>query len=129
MKRWGSFLFYGWITLTLGLFLAIILGRTSSWMFTDWNEAGNIVQAIMMSILVIPITLYLYKGLCRQTTKPATYPFSKFFHILTGLLFPVRLAVFSLLAMNILGWVTLEEWQSSPVLLVSCLYCCLSAVS
>lgn len=113
MKRWSSFLVYGWAILTFGLFLAIVIGEATAWLFPEWKYAEKIVQAIALSALIIPVTIYLYKQWYRNIAQANTnvYVFSKFFHILTGLLFPIGLTIGSLLVMNALDWIDLGNWQ------------------
>lgn len=122
MKRWGLFLFYGWAILTFGLFLAITVGKVVTWQFALGENGVDIVQAIAMSLIVIPITLYLYKKLLQQTnkSKKTAHSFSQPPQILTGLLFAVGLAFVSLFVMDTLDWITLEEWHS-PLTWISAL--------
>src|SRR5699024_7355287 len=113
MKRWSSFLVYGWAILTFGLFFAIVIGAAAAWLFPEWKYAEKIVQAMTLSALIIPVTISLYKQWYRNTDQANTnvYVFSKFFHILTGLLVPIGLTVGSLLVMNALDWIDLGNWH------------------
>lgn len=108
MKRWGLFLFYGWAILTFGLFLAITVGKVVTWQFALGENGVDIVQAIAMSLIVIPITLYLYRKLLQRTnkSKKTTHSFSQPPQILTGLLFAVGLALVSLFVTDTLDWIT-----------------------
>lgn len=113
MKRWSSFLVYGWAILTFGLFFAVVIGEAAAWAFPEWKYTEKIVQAIAMSALIIPVTFYLYQQWYRNIDQDDTkvYVFASFFHMLTGLLFPIGLAVVSLLVMNAFDWIDLGNWQ------------------
>lgn len=111
-KQWFIYLFVGWITLTLGLFFAIVIGESIERFFPLWENAKEIIQAVVMSFLVLPFTLYLYKKFF-ATNKKISYLFSQPSKILIGFLFPVILSFFSLFVMAELNWITLEKWNVS----------------
>lgn len=114
MKRWGLFLFSGWITVTIALFLATVAGRVSELQFSVTGNGIQMIQAIVMSIIVIPIIIYLYKKMHEQMNKPEkpAYSLDRAPHSLTGFLFVLVLAVSGLFLMDAIGWITLEQWHS-----------------
>lgn len=114
MKRWGLLLFGGWATVTFGLFLATVAGRLAETYLSVVGDGRQAIQAIVMSVIVIPIIMYLYKKLYQRVDKlekPAL-SLAGVLHILTGFIFAVVLAIVGLLTMNGFDWIVLEQWHS-----------------
>ncbi len=127
MKKWGLFLFAGWATATFGLFLATITGEIAEIQFSVVGNGRQIIQAIVMSAIIIPITIILYKRMYRETNRPENpaYSILRVPYIIIGLLFVVVFSFFSLFVMNALDWISLEQWHS-PITWGSALFVNLS---
>lgn len=112
MKKWGLYLLGGWATAMLGLFLAIVAGEVSEAQFAISGNGRKLIQAAVMSIIVVPVILYLYRRMYEQFGKPEklAYALNRVHHFFTGFLFVVVLAVASLFMVNALGLISMEEW-------------------
>lgn len=114
MKKQLLLLFSGWITVTVGLFLAVLVGRFSKEQFSISGDSQLIVQAVVMSGIVVPITLYLYQKLFKITGVPKTtvYSLKRVQHVITGMFLAIVLALIGILIADIFGWIKIQEWYS-----------------
>lgn len=114
MRKWGLFLFGGWATVTLGLFLAIVAGTVAEAQFSIIGNGQKLIQAVVMSVIVVPAILYLYQRMYQQigkTEKPA-HALNHMPHFFTGFLLVIVLTVTSLFSFNTLGLITIEQWHT-----------------
>ncbi len=113
MKKYGLFLLGGWATATLGLFLAVVAGTVAETQFAIIGNGRQLIQAVVMSIIVVPVILYLYQRMHKRIGKvePA-YTLNRLPHFLTGFLLVVLLAIVSLFSFNMLGLITIEQWHA-----------------
>lgn len=110
----GIILLLGWLTATLGLFLAILSGTFVEHQFGISGSGRQLVQAVVMSIIIIPGTLLLYQQLYQQTGKPkfTSYSFKRSYHFFTGFFLAVTLAVIFLYFADGVGWINIEQWHT-----------------
>lgn len=113
-RKWGILLFSGWVTATLGLLAATIAGTFVESQFSVVGNGKQVVHAIVMSVIVVPMIVYLYKRLYQQVKKPdkPAYAITLVPHIVTGFLFALVLGISGLLVMDALGLITIEEWHA-----------------
>lgn len=112
MKKWLFFLLGGWATVTVGLFLAVVAGTIAEEQFAI--QGGRlIVQAVVMSVIVVPIIFYLYGQLHKWIGKPENpaYSLKRAHHLFTGFFFAAGLAVAGLFLAGALDWVEIEQWH------------------
>ncbi|WP_040981111.1 CPBP family intramembrane glutamic endopeptidase [Oceanobacillus jeddahense] len=114
MKNKYIFLLGGWATATIGLFLATVAGTIAEEQFLITRNTRLIIQAAVMSIIVVPIILRLYVKFhkeTRQTQNPA-YSIKRSHHFFTGFLFVMSLAFAGLFMANAFGWLEIEQWHN-----------------
>lgn len=113
-RKWGILLFSGWVTATLGLFAATIVGIFVENQFSVVGNGKQVVHAIVMSVIVVPMIVYLYKRMYQQVKKPdqPAYAITLVPHIITGFLFALVLGISGLLVIDALGLITIEEWHA-----------------
>ncbi|MFD1068210.1 CPBP family intramembrane glutamic endopeptidase [Oceanobacillus locisalsi] len=114
MKNKYIFLLGGWATATVGLFLATVAGTIAEEQFLITENARQIIQAAVMSAIVVPIILRLYTKLHKQTgpiQKPA-YSIKRSHHFFTGFFFVTGLAFAGLFLASTLGWLEIEQWHA-----------------
>ncbi len=117
MKKWGLYLFGGWITVTLGLFLAVLAGTIAESQFDLSGNTRKMIQAVVMSIIVVPVICRLYQQIGKKETA---YTLSRLPHFLTGFFLVISLAIASLLSFDAIGLITLEQ-SHTPLTWVSAL--------
>lgn len=114
MKKWFSLLLSGWATVTVALFLASITGEIAEEQFLITGDGRQIIQAIVMSIIVIPIILFLYKQLHKLTGKveKPSYSLKRGHHFFTGFFIAIGLAIIGLFIASAFGWIDIEQWHA-----------------
>lgn len=114
MKKWIWYLVGGWATVTIGLFLAVVAGTIAEEQFAIVGNGRRLIQAIVMSIIIVPTILYLYQQLYKRIVKPEkpTYSLKRAHHIFTGFFLAVLLAVVGLYIASVLGWIEIDQWHA-----------------
>lgn len=113
MKKWFWYLFGGWATVTIGLFLAVVAGTIAEEQFAIVGNGRQLIQAVVMSIIIVPTILYLYQQLYKRIKKPENpvYSLARAYHLFTGFFLAVVLAVFGLYIASTLGWIEIDQWH------------------
>ncbi|QGH33670.1 CPBP family intramembrane metalloprotease [Gracilibacillus salitolerans] len=111
--KWILLLIAGWITITGGLFLGALSGNIAE----QFGLARNyqlLIQGLVMSGIVVPIILYLYRYVYRLTGEPnrPVYSWKSAYHFFTGALLAIGLATFGFIIATSLGWITIEQWHT-----------------
>ena len=103
----------GWATVTVGLFLAIVAGDIAEERLLIVGNGRLIVQAVVMSIIVVPIILYLYKLLHKQIgeAEMPSYAIKRVPHFFTGFFFAAGLAITGLVIASALNLIQIEAWH------------------
>jgi len=114
MKKWLLLLLGGWATATIGLLLATIAGTIAEEQFSIAGNGRLLIQAAVMSIIIVPMIIYLYQQLYKLTGKPKkpVYSLKRAHHFFTGFFFAVALGLLGLFIANGLGWIEIEEWHA-----------------
>ncbi|AXF57131.1 CPBP family intramembrane glutamic endopeptidase [Salicibibacter kimchii] len=114
MKNWFVLLLGAWATATIGIFLAVIAGDISEEQFRITGDGRQIIQATVMSVIIIPIILFLYRRLHKLTGKPnkPAYSFKRSHHFFTGFFLATVLAVISLFTASMIGWIDINQWHA-----------------
>lgn len=123
MKRWLFLLVGAWATIVISLFLATLTGS----FIEKFELSRNVVllsQGIVMSGLVIPIILYLYKHVYKmkgvKPNKPV-YSWKSAYHFMTGLMLSISLAFLGFVIAIYQGWIVIEEWHGPRSWLIALL--------
>ncbi|WP_229717027.1 CPBP family intramembrane glutamic endopeptidase [Paenibacillus aceti] len=113
-KKWMLLLLAGWITLVAGLFLSGLSGDAVGQWFGFSIRSQQLVQGFVMSVLVVPITLYLYQRVYRMAGgKPETpeYSWKRLHHLIIGMFLAIALVSLSVLIACSLGWIDTVKWN------------------
>jgi uncharacterized protein len=113
MKKWLLYLLGGWATVTVGLFLATVAGTIAEEQFAIVDNGQLLIQAAIMSIVIIPIIIYLYQQLYKLIGKPEdpVYSLKQGHYLFTGFFLAAGLAVVGLFITSALGWIEIEQWH------------------
>jgi hypothetical protein len=114
LKKTFSILLGGWAAVTVGLFLAVVAGNVAEAQFSITRNGRLIIQAVVMSMIVVPAVLYLYKQLYRRIGQVETpsYSIKKAPHFFTGFLFATGLAIIGLIVANGLDLIEVDQWHA-----------------
>lgn len=114
MKLKISLMFAGWATVVIGLFLATLAGSIAEEQFMITGNGRQFVQAVVMSVIIVPIVLYLYKQFHKHIRKDENPPYSmkRSLHFFTGFLFVTGLGFAGLFIAHTLGWISIEQWHA-----------------
>ncbi len=79
------------------------------------RDGRFIVQAVVMSLIVVPSILYVYQRLYRVTGKPTrpVYSLKRAHHFFTGFFLVIGLFFVGLFISSSLGWLTIDQWHAS----------------
>ena len=113
--KWVLLVLAGWSTLTGGLFLGSLSGGMAAQLFSLSRNSQLLVQGLVMSGLVVPVILYLYKHVYRMTgdkPKIPVYSWKKLYHFITGVLLAMALASLGFIIAAYLGWIVIEKWHA-----------------
>lgn len=113
MKKGLLLLLGGWATVTVGLFLATVAGTIAEEQFAIVGNGQLVIQATVMSIIIVPIIIYLYQQLYRLIGKPErpVYSLIRGHYFFTGFFLAAALAVVGLFIASALGWIEIEQWH------------------
>ncbi|MCR8842427.1 CPBP family intramembrane metalloprotease [Paenibacillus sp. SC116] len=114
-KKWIQLLLAGWATLVMGLFLATCSGEVAGQLFGLERQSQKWVQAIVMTALVVPTILYLYRYVYRITgAKPKIpeYSWKKLYHLFTGIFFAIALAALGFMIASSQGLISIVQWHA-----------------
>ncbi|MFA1821714.1 lysostaphin resistance A-like protein [Virgibacillus oceani] len=114
MKNTFSILIAGWATVTVGLFLAVVAGNIVEDQFSITGDGRLIVQAVVMSMIVVPIILFLYKQLHSRIKLVENPSFSRKRapHFFTGFFVATGLALIGLFIASALNLISIEQWHA-----------------
>lgn len=113
--KWISLMLAGWSTLVASLFLASLSGEVSAQLFNSSRYSQYFIQGLVMSGLVVPIILYLYKHVYRMTgvkPKVPVYSWKRLNHFITGVLLATALASLGFIIASLQGWIVIEDWHT-----------------
>lgn len=113
--RWILLLIAGWTTLTVGLFLGSLSGTIAEQQFNVSRNIKLFIQGIVMSGLVVPIILYLYRHVYQITgikPKKPIYSWKSIYHFITGILLATVLASLVFIIASFQGWIIIEQWHT-----------------
>ncbi|WP_245583555.1 CPBP family intramembrane glutamic endopeptidase [Paenibacillus assamensis] len=113
--QWIQFIFAGWATIVLGLFLATCSAAVAEQVFGLPRMGQQWVQAIVMTALIVPTILYLYRYVYRITgVKPRTleYSWKKLYHLFTGMFFAIALAAVGFIILSTQGLIANVQWHA-----------------
>lgn len=98
----------GWITMVLGLFLAIVIGQFSK----QEGLSVRIIQSIATFVFIVPLTYIIMK---RCKLQDSLLPFNRRapLYFLCGVLLPVALCSIGVWLAVQLGWITELKWNFS----------------
>ncbi|GIO27431.1 CPBP family intramembrane glutamic endopeptidase [Ornithinibacillus bavariensis] len=111
--KW-KLLLLGWVTITGSLFLGSLSGTVAE-QFGLSRNSQLLIQGLVMSGLVVPIILYLYRHAYRITgVKPKipVYSWKRAYHFFTGILLATTLAVLGFIIATTQGWIVIEQWHN-----------------
>lgn len=72
MKKWLLHLLGCWVTVTIGLFLATVAGTIAKEQFDIVRNGQLLIQAAVMSLIIIPMIMFLYKQYYQWIGRPKT---------------------------------------------------------
>ncbi|MNJ52043.1 CAAX amino terminal protease self- immunity [compost metagenome] len=98
----------GWITMVLGLFLAIVIGHFSK----QEGLSVRIIQSITTFVIIAPLAYIIMK---RYKLQDSLLPFNRRapLYFLCGALLPVALCSFGVWLAIQMGWITDLKWNFS----------------
>lgn len=113
MKKWLLHLLGGWVTVTIGLFLATVAGTIAKEQFDIVRNGQLLIQATVMSLIIIPMIMFLYKQLYRWIGKPKNpvYSFKRGHYFIIGFLLVAALATIGLYIASALDLIEVEQWH------------------
>lgn len=111
-QKWGLLLFLGTLTVIIGLFLAIITGEIFYKNAETISVGQQLIQAIVMSAIIVPITYLLYKQIHQDGEDEPSYARSKIPHFFTSFLLAGSLTFISLFILHAFGWITITKWYA-----------------
>ncbi|TVX93411.1 CPBP family intramembrane glutamic endopeptidase [Paenibacillus agilis] len=117
MKKMKSIhlLLAGWATLVFGLFLAIFFTDIAGQLFGLSRQSEKWISAILMTALVVPTILYLYRYVYQMTgvsPKTPEYSWKKLYHFFTGMFFAIALASLGFFIANSQGLLSITQWHA-----------------
>ncbi|MBD8499583.1 CPBP family intramembrane metalloprotease [Paenibacillus sp. CAU 1523] len=113
--QWIRFMFAGWATVVLGLFLATCSAEVAEQVFGLPRMGQQWVQAIVMTALVVPTILYLYRYVYRITgVKPKVleYSWTNMYHLFTGMFFAIALTAVGFIILSAQGLIANVQWHA-----------------
>lgn len=113
--KWKFLMFTGWSTLVASLFLASLFGEASAQLFDAPRYTQYFIQGLVMSGLVVPIILYLYKHVYRMIgikPKVPVYSWKRLNHFITGILLASALASLGFIIASLQGWIVIADWHT-----------------
>lgn len=113
--KWKRLMLAGWSTLVASLFLASLSGEVSAQLFDSSRYSQYFIQGLVMSGLVVPIILYLYKHVYRMIgvkPKVPVYSWKRLNHFITGVLLASALASLGFIIASLQGWIVIEDWHT-----------------
>lgn len=111
-RKWILLIFAGWITITGSLFLSSLSGTVAE-QFGLSRNPQLLIQGLVMSGLVVPIILYLYRHVDRMAgmkPKKSVYLWKGAYHFITGFLLAIILASLGFIIAISQGWIVIEQW-------------------
>ncbi|WP_454191049.1 CPBP family glutamic-type intramembrane protease [Paenibacillus sp. Marseille-Q7038] len=116
-SHWQAFILLGWLTMTIGLFKATVMGQWIRFMGGS-QSVVLLIQAVVVSIIIIP-TFFLIQH--RFGTKLKLLPISLngLLCFLCGFGLPLLMTGMGLFIAESQQWVTITEWHLAAELLVA----------
>lgn len=111
-RRWWLLLFLGTLAAIVALIIAIFVGELLSIRFNLPKYGQQLIQATVMSAIMIPIIFRLYKYFrVHYDMDEQAYAIIKMPHFFLGFFLVSLLTTVSLFIWQSLGWITLTNWN------------------
>jgi len=117
MKNAWFYVLTGWVAVTVGLFLASFFGSIATENFGITGNGRQLIHAIVMSGVVVPTILILYKKMNKafSTSRPPAYSMKRAHHFFSGFILAAGLAVVGLFLTSALNLVEINQWNVPSV--------------
>ncbi|EZH65702.1 hypothetical protein DH09_12680 [Bacillaceae bacterium JMAK1] len=113
MKNAWFYVLTGWATVTIGLFLASFFGSIATEHFRITGDGRQVIHAVVMSGIVVPTILILYKKMNKSlpTPRPPAYSMKRAHHFFGGFLLAAGLAFVGLFLASALNLIEINQWN------------------
>lgn len=113
MKNAWFYVLTGWATVTVGLFLASFFGSIASEQFGITGNGRQVIHAVVMSGVVVPTILILYKKMNKTlpTPRPTAYSMKRAHHFFSGFILATGLAIIGLFLASALNLIEIHQWN------------------